>query len=459
MRQGRRLSIQTSACLAACAGLLQVRATAQLLDSRTPKFGWIDSTDLIAQKADPPHPVPSKSPPVPASIKPSTSDILLANLDPFNRWRTRFGLIASGIFDSNIFIQSTNEKSDYYFIIAPEFAVGSGDFFQQLELRRQSFRLPDRFENADLVQHPSPSYIYLAYTPSYTAFVDHTNLNSFDQDAIFEIQHRFTKLALSGFARYQSVKLPDIDLGTRVGERFTYAQATATYDWTPKSKLTDQFYLQYRDYQVGVNALEMWDEFWYDYQITAKTRLGSGIAAGAIYPDAGPDQYYGRVQARATWKPTSRLTLAAKCGIEYHGVKNRGERAYPIFGLEGDFNFSDRTSVSLSVSQTVTTSADREALDYVARSVAVKIEQKIADRFRFDLTGGYQNLEYDDAFSARRGEFARTDNYFYIQPALNLTLLRWLSCDLTFEYRKDASTEASKSFHEFLTGVHFNIAF
>jgi hypothetical protein len=427
---------------------------------------------LLAQADSPAQPAQSlpaaQAPPVDSEVvttqpvegetevTPSESDISLRDLEPFGKWRFRLGGSITGTFTDNVFIQHDNKESDFIFTIAPGISVGRGDFFDKLVLRRETFRIPERFENADLVEDESRAFFYVSYVPSYTAFVDHTNENTFDQDVIAEVKYLFTKLELGAYVRYQTFNVPDIDVGDRVKQKILSSTAYVDYQVTEKTALSSTVYTQYREPERFIESFEIWDENWVDYNYSTKTRIGVGFTLGTAIPADGPTQYYGRLLSRASWKPTGKLSFAAKAGLELRSVDGFGERLYFVYGLESRYNVTDRTQILLSVYQKNQSSANEQAINYITRGVEAEISQQILDRFTVEVAGGYQNIEYTN-FSQQA--FARSDNYFYVRPSLNTTITRWLNADLEVQYRSNDSTSTNRSFDEFSTAVRLNFVF
>ena len=158
----------------------------------------------------------------------------------------------------------------------------------------------------------------------------------------------------------------------------------------------------------------------------AQRGVGAGTAVGFVVPSAGPQQYYGRLQARATWNASRKISLAAKAGLELRKVSARGTRLYPVFGLEGHYTISPRTLLTLSVYQQLHTSADQEALVYLNRGLDVRIGQKLLDHYFLTAAAGYSYTEYDDAFARIPGGFARSDNFVFANLNLQVQLSRWV---------------------------------
>jgi hypothetical protein len=405
-------------------------------------------------------PVPTSSGQTSAANSQPTADISLNDLKPSNDLRFRIGGTLRATFDNNIFIQSHNPTSDLYTVIAPSFTVGSGNFVDSLTTRHLSFLIPQSFQNADLLQPKNQPFIYLSYTPSYTVFLDHSDQDNFSHDVIGETQISLQRLTLGAFARFQTLRQPNTDVGNLVDEQLTSIHAFAYYTLSSRTQITSELFFQNHQYSEGlIGYFELWGENWLDYNFSSKTTIGPGIAAGWLVPTEGSEQYYGRFQARVTWKPTGRLSFSGKGGIEIRNIKGRAERLYPIFGLEARYAFSAKTSAALSVFQDVRTSAAVQTLNYIGRALEGRVDQKVLDRFLLSLSVGYTNTEYDDSFSNIRGGVARTDNFLYVNLGLATTLNRWSECLIGFQYRNNDSTNSRRAFSELITTLAININF
>jgi hypothetical protein len=378
---------------------------------------------------------------------------------PSTQPRFRLGGVVQATYDSNILLEESNAKSDIYFILAPTLALGGGAFSESLTMQQQAILQSQSFENADLIRLPSRPFYYLSYIPSYTAFVDHTNLNSFDNDVSGAMQIILRRLALGAFVRFQTLRAPDIDVGTRTREQWTSARAYALYTLSDRTQLNADIFLQDRNFQNYISSFELWNEDWLDYRYSSKTSFGAGVAAGLLIPSAGPQEYYGRVQARATWNATRKIVVAAKVGLELRTVSGGGEKLYPVFGLEGRYAINSRTSLGLSIYQYIQSSADQAALIYVGRGLSVGIQEKILDRYQFGASVGYTNTEYDNAFVQSSGAVARTDNFVYADSSLRMDLSQWVDSQVGVEFRKNRSSETGFSFNEVLASWAVRVKF
>jgi hypothetical protein len=395
--------------------------------------------------------------PLPTPSKPA-NDISLSDLKASSDVRFRLGATVRATYDSNIFIQSRNEVGDLYSVLAPSFSIGSGSFDEPLTARQHTFLTPQGFSNTDLLKPRSAPFIYLSYTPSYTAFLDRTDQNSFDHDVIAETQFAFQRLTLGAFARFQTFRLPNTDLGNRISEKLTSVQAYAIYTWSPKTQLNAQIFFQHQEYKTAIGSDEIWNEDWLDYQYSPKTSFGPGIAVGTLIPTAGPEQVYGRVQARVTWNPTEKLSFSAKGGVELRSVSGAGEKVYPIYGVEGRYSISDRASAALSVYQQITSSAAIQTVDDISNGVTLSVQQEILDRFTFDFAVGYMNTSFD-SFSGGTKNAARNDNSFFLRPNLTTAINRWVDCAVGIQYQNYSSSVQNRGFEDFLATYELRFKF
>src|SRR6266581_3260159 len=90
------------------------------------------------------------------------------------RFHYALQLTVRGVWDDNIFISHTDQKSDYYFAIEPQITIGVGD-----------------------IEGRSRSYLRLDYMPSAILFVNHSDQDAFNQLIHLEGGYSTGRLRLS----------------------------------------------------------------------------------------------------------------------------------------------------------------------------------------------------------------------------------------------------------------------
>lgn len=86
-----------------------------------------------------------------------------------------------------------------------------------------------------------------------------------------------------------------------------------------------------------------------------------------------------------------------------------------------------------------------------------RFQQRLFRRFYFGLGGGYENSNY---FAAADNVSApRNDDYWFIEPSLDVLITRWLSAGVYYLHRQDTSNIDFFSFYDNQVGVRATVRF
>jgi hypothetical protein len=407
---------------------------------------------------------PAPLPPLPYSSAPQIESVTLfpdmvgpeaplPTITDSRKWQFVFFGSTRATYDSNIFIQPTNEQEDFIFTIAPGFAFGWGDFKGEM-LNIGSFR--DRYERDLSETQIETSYIYLSYTPSYTIFADHSNENTFDHDITLRGQWVLQRLTLGAHFNFLTLNVPDVDVGDRQEQRRFSGAITSKYDFSEKTSIELNLYNFIRDYERSTDTTEWRAQTWVNYQLLPKTNIGVGFAAGAVEPSAGPSQTYEQGLLRIRYKATEKLLFAATGGVEFRQVDAESDRTNGVFSLSLSWRPFDGTYVYLQGYRRTQTSASR-GQNYTSTGADLRFRQRLFQRFYVGLAAGYQSADYDALENQTAG--ARSDDLFYIRPTVGLDITTFLSAEFGMEFRTNDSTNERRSFDDTLVFLQLNYLF
>jgi len=108
-------------------------------------------------------------------------------------------------------------------------------------------------------------------------------------------------------------------------------------------------------------------------------------------------------------------------------------------------------------SRRTVSSASLAGQDYSDTNISLTFSQRLFSRVNLSLGVGYQNLDY---LSATTGaSTARNDDYFYIEPSIDVDITRYWSIGFYYLYRQDSSTLALFSFYDNQFGVRTSLTF
>ena len=356
---------------------------------------------------------------------------------------------ATATYDSNIFISSSNEQEDFIFTIAPGMAIGRGEFRNELaSLGSYETRFnPDR---SDMVE--GENYIFVHYVPSVTLFADHSSENSFDHDVTLAGQYEWKRLTIGLKARFQTMNLPDVDLGERVERHLFTGALTSKYDYSAKTSFELNFFNYLRDYAGNhVDTAEYRGQAWVNYQVRPKITLAVGFTYGQVEISRGPGQNYEQALARMRYRATEKVRFDLTGGVEFRHIQGLTDETNGIFSLGVSYAPFDGTSVFLQCYRRTVTSANASPSNYTVTGLEGQVRQRFARRFYFVVAAGYQNTEYEYFTTLAQ----RTDHIFYIHPSVGIDVTQWLSCELGAEFRQDDSTRELSNFSE--TTVYFQV--
>ena len=433
----------TSGCLLLAAGALLAQEPEPILDRP-------------ARLSDPAPMLPMTPAPVldTMTLFPDAAENMsLESLVDKHPWKFVLHGSATATYDSNIFISHDAAQEDFIFTIAPGMAVGRGDFKNELaNLGSYEDRFnPDRSEMVD-----ATNYIFLHYVPSVTFFANHGSENSFDHDVTLDGQYEWKRLTLGLKARFQTLNLPDVDLGERVERHLFTGALTSKYDYSAKTSFELNFYNYLKDLAGDrVDTVEYRWQAWLNYQVRPKITLGVGFTYGLVDLSRGPDQNYEQVLARLRYRATEKIRFDLTAGGELRDIHGVTNTTNGVFSLGVSYAPFDGTTVFLQGYRRTVTSANSLPANYTVTGVEAQIRQRFARRFYFVIAAGYQNVDYEYFTSPTQ----RRDEIFYIHPSLGIDVTSWLTCEVGAEYRQDHSSLEGSGFSETTAYFQFNMFF
>lgn len=371
------------------------------------------------------------------------------------RFQYGFRLTLRGVYDDNIFLRESNRVSDYYTAIEPGLTLGFGDIVERQE-----------------------NYIRFDYAPSIFLFADNSDANAVQHIFRFEGQYRFSRLALTfsqdvqlldGANLTATTGLPaggtpglNLDAGGETAVNVYATLAGFSYDLSSKTFLSGGVAYNAWDYQNNLISSEQFSgNLFFNYNYSPKLVIGLGGTGGQTWVDSpSPDQTFEQVNARFTYQATGKISLNAMGGVEFRQFDNNGsdsDHVSPVFEFGATYQPFDGTNLSLRAARRTFASAVSVAQDYSSSSIVFGARQRFCQRFYLGVAAGYEN---DDYFSTMNGVNAtRTDDYFFVQPALDVTITRWMTVGAYYLHRQNDSAAANFSFRNNQFGLRASFTF
>ena len=364
----------------------------------------------------------------------------------FRRFRYNVGVTVREVYDDNINISSFQRISDTYTVIEPGIHLGFGDSAGGF------------------------NYLTFDYIASVYFFAEQTERDTVEHLIHLAAQHDFGHLVLG---LNQEVRILDgtnlntlsnttgVQANTDVGgpsrENTYTTTVNATYDLTGKLFLSGQISYAMYDYETLISSRQASANLFINYVYSPKLVIGLG-ATGGVKSSDGPasDETFEQMNVRANYIVSGKISLSLSAGLEFRQFGD-GDSVSPVYEIAGTYRPFENTIITIAGSRRTVSSASLAGQDYTDTNISLTFSQRLFSRVNLSLGVGYQNLDY---LSATTGaSTARNDDYFYIEPSIDLDITRYWSIGFYYLYRQDSSTLALFSFYDNQFGIRSSLTF
>jgi hypothetical protein len=368
------------------------------------------------------------------------------------RFHYALNFAARGVYDDNVNLNDSDRESDFYFAIEPSLTVGLGD-----------------------IEAKDENYVRLDYSPSLLLFTEHSENDALQHLIRLEGHHRFRRLDLTLAQEVQILDGTDIDTVTNATAPGSHAnvdvsgrsrvniyntQLNASYELTGKTSLSAAINSNITDYAHLISSEVISGNLFINYNYSEKIVLGLGGTVGYDFvEDPNPDQRFEQANARVSYQATGKLSLSASGGAEFRQFEGSARDQYisPVFEISGAYQPFNGTTLSLAISRRILNSAVLARQDFASTNVSVGARQRLFQRAYLSLNVGYQNSDYFSVVSSVNAN--RSDDYYFIEPALDVTVTRFWTIGGYYLHRQDESSDDTFSFSDNQVGLRTVLTF
>jgi len=348
------------------------------------------------------------------------------------KWQITPHLEVTGTYDDNIFIQRNNLVEDYVLTFAPGLALG---FWNSVEARE---RFMNYRRGLTVVDRSQGTFLALDYTAALLGFARTSSLNTVNHDARFDARWEREKLALGASFRFETKLEPNADPGRLITRETLSAGLTSRYQLSQKFALELEMAHRTNRPSGLARTAEWRGEGFIDYLATARMRIGLGAAGGLLEVEPGFDQTFERFLVKANYALSEKVDAEFRGGVEFRQSIQPGDRTYPIFDFRARWTPVAGTRVGINAFRNVNKSIFQPERDFTLTGFALTFERALWSGVLVTIDGGYQVAGYI-------GE-SRTDDYFFIRPAIACVLGNWGTIGVSYQHGENASSRALSSF-------------
>jgi Putative beta-barrel porin 2 len=368
------------------------------------------------------------------------------------RFAYEFRLRLTGVYDDNINLSHSDRISDYYFTIEPGITIAFGD-----------------------ITGSERNYIRLDYAPSAFLYVDHSEDDAVQHVIRLDGQYHFPHLTL-GFS--QDVALLDgtnlttttttgvltnsvnLDVSGRTRVNLYTTRFHGSYDLSDKTFLSGGVEYSVADYATLISSQNLAGNIFINYNYSPKLVIGIGATGGYNTVDTpNQNQTYEQVNVRAAYKVSGKVSLNASAGVEFRQFEDNtvGTHVSPVYELGGTYQPFDGTTINLTGTRRTLNSAVLADQDYNVTSIIAGVRQRFLQRFYVGVQAGYEHSDY---FNVIGGISAtRKDDYFFVEPGIDITLTSFWTMGLFYLHRQNSSSSDIFSFYDNQFGLRTSFIF
>jgi hypothetical protein len=389
--------------------------------------------------------------PLPADLTPTGGGLITGLFGP-NKGPFQYAihLTIRGAYDDNIGLTHTNPLHDRFVEIQPSVLLGLGDLVKQ------------------------DTFLAAIYLPSFYRYDDHSQFDSDQHIAHFlggissgNLILRLSQdvairknIVLAGTSAERS------SLGTTTGrtDLNTYnTRLSLNYNMTPSDFIFSELIMNRTDYAAPLIDSELYAaDLYLNHGFSQQLILGLGVVGGYNAVDfPTPDQSMVQANVHLNYTPNRQFSVDIIAGEEFRTFENNARGSYdtPVFVISAGFAPNDDIKFGLTATRQIYNSAAATAQDYVDTSVNGLMREHICKPLYFTLLGGYEHVEYFNAIDLPMPLPTLRDDYFYIQPAVDIVLTRFWIIGGYYLRRQNTGSVSTVDFHANEFGVRTTIKF
>jgi hypothetical protein len=374
------------------------------------------------------------------------------------QWGVR--LTIRGVYDDNILLSHFDRISDWYVAIEPAITIGYGNIVER-----------------------DGSYIRLDYAPSIFLYIDHSDDDVVQHLIRLEGQTHLGRLTLGLSQDVQILHGSHLDTSTLDASAIAIAGSInagvngrthvdiyrtsvgATYDLSDKTFLSSSFHYVVNDFNTLISSDEIYGNLFFNYKYSPKLAFGIGGGGGFNTVDIGPDQTFEQGLLRVQYQLTGKISLNASAGVEVrqfgddNGFGSRSDRVSGVYEIGAVYQPFDGTVITLRGSSRVLNSAIVADSDFLATNILLGVRQRLLQRVYLGFTAGYEHADYFPTVNGVDGNASRDDDYFLIEPAVDVMVTRWFTVGAYYLYRTNDSAIARFDYYENQVGVRASFTY
>lgn len=358
-----------------------------------------------------------------------------------------------GAYDDNIALTHFNRIDDNFIQIQPSLMLGIGDVV-----------------NLD-------TFLTAIYAPSFFRYDEHSEFDSNQHQVrvlggiksgnlILRLTQDISLLDNVVLAATSQERTAVGAVNGRTNIDIYNTRLAANYNVTPMDFLFSELKMSRTEYAPPLIGSELYAaDLYLNHGLSRSLVLGVGVENGYNTVDfPTPNQSVVQTNGHVRFQPSDRFSLDVIAGAEFRWFKStqfitRGSYTTPVFSISASWLPWDSTRIILGATRQVYNSAARTAQDYVDTNLSATLRERLSRQLYFIVLGGYEHVDYFNTIETAPPIATLTDDYFYVQPSVDILLTRFWSFGGYYLRRQNSGSLSTVEFYSNEYGVRTSIKF
>jgi hypothetical protein len=194
--------------------------------------------------------------------------------------------------------------------------------------------------------------------------------------------------------------------------------------------------------------------------VGARTTVGVSGVIGRTDGDEGSlSEDYEQALGTVSYDATEKLDFSGSAGLNFRqsDVTGASDRTDFVFNISTRYQWRDRTGLFLTAGRNTQSSVTELESAINRTTVYVGVDQRIADRWSLQVSGGYDLSDYEDA----QNDFAQTREETFLtgRVSLNFRPTDRATIGLFNEYRQNDAGDDLSSYEGNRLGLQIGVQF
>lgn len=238
----------------------------------------------------------------------------------------------------------------------------------------------------------------------------------------------------------------------------------ANYNMTPTDFLFSELKMTRTEYASPLVSSELYAvDLYLNHGFSRSLVLGVGVEGGRNTVDfPTPDQSMVQANGHLRFTPNQRFSVDVIAGAEvrtFFANIARESFTTPVFSISASWLPFDNTRLIFGATRQIYNSAAQTAQDYVDTNLNGTIRQRLGDHLYFTVVAGYEHVEYFNTLDLPMPLPETQDDYYYVQPSIDLLLTSFWSIGGYYLRRENFGPTPAAGFYSNEYGARMSIKF